>query len=142
MLMETSTEIVIVLISSLMVLVVVGTFLFLKSDESGIKFNAAKIFSTKCESYKAYGCDWLKATRSAGFYDEFVPACKTVNGEQFEAYSCLTKLCCSPGSSLDSNKCESKCQSCSSFKSIGAAEALANCCSSYSKECSTSCEAC
>ena len=131
--MQLPIKLIVVIAIVAMVLVVLSSLFLSSSGQSLTKAEAERIFNTQCITYGQRSCNW-QVTYEADFQN-YLKACRTIYGEQREAFSCLYSLCdrCFESSDL---KCSGLCNICNGhdYASIARGE----CCSRYQGECASS----
>jgi hypothetical protein len=138
--MELPTNIIIAIVIAVLVLVVLSAFFMNTTSPQITTTEAQRIFNDKCIEYGTKNCDW-SVTKDASFND-FMKACRQLNGEEREAYSCLYVYCeqCKE-STTDTMACTSLCDEARSTYNLGGNTGPV--CLQISTECpATECDVC
>lgn len=135
--MELSIKTITLAVLLVIVLSVLSIFLSSQSASQIQSGDATRIFNTYCQSYKAADCSW-DVTKQESF-NEFLDACRSIYGQESEAYSCLY-ISCTPCSKGDINResgleCASLCEQC---RGNSALDIRSSCCQQFALTCSSS----
>lgn len=136
--MNLSTKALVIIIILMLVLITLSSFFLFSSGQEISRADAQRIFAERCNAYSTEGCDW-ELTKQDGF-DEYITACRRLNGEYREAYSCLYLICNACKAITNDVFCEGQCEMARGMTRTGAGAAAA--CSDFAARCSTRCDAC
>jgi len=124
--MELSTKALVILLVLIMLAVTLSSFFIFQSGAQISKADANKIFQQRCAEYGNKGCTW-DVTYGEDF-NQFVAACKIVNGQDREAFSCLYSMCAQCKSfDLEKIQCAEFCSRLAGLKKAGDGSMMAAC---------------
>ncbi len=127
--MELTTRALVIILVMVMLVVALASFFMFQSGAQISKADASRIFQARCADYEKRGCAW-DVTYEKDF-EQFVTACKIVNGEEREAFSCLYSLCTQCKSfELEKIQCAEFCSRIDGLKKAGDGN-IASACSDY-----------
>lgn len=136
--MQLPIKVIIIIAIAVMVLVALIALFLQSSGGSLTRAEAERIFNTMCTTYNQRQCEW-PVTYEAEFAN-YLNACRTLYGQEREAFSCLYALCqgCKETNDL---RCSGLCYICSGHESASVDRQV--CCSRFSAECTQfQCDAC